>query len=60
MKRETEVTQEQVNQELLKIFTDEKLHEVKEDELLDIVLFIIRRLKQKKKKIKEEEALIYI
>ena len=61
MERETEITQDQVYQELKRLFSDEKLHEMPEEELEDLFYHIILLLKMKKKKrTKEEEALIYI
>ncbi len=59
MEQESEITQDLVHQELQRAFTDEKLHEMSEEELLDLILQIIFRLK-KKKRTKEEETLIYI
>ncbi|MFX0024182.1 MAG: hypothetical protein ACFE9S_17785 [Candidatus Hermodarchaeota archaeon] len=53
-----EISQDQIYEELLKIKTDEELHEMPEDELTDLIIFLLPRIK--KKPMKKEVKMIYI
>jgi len=54
----SDISQEQVYQELLKENSDDELHEMEENELLSLILEILKRIE--KKKMKKEVKLIYI
>ena len=53
-----EVTQRQIEEELLKVKSDAELHEMSEDVLYNLILIVYEKLK--KKKMRKEANLIYI
>ncbi|MFX0083206.1 MAG: hypothetical protein ACFE94_15790 [Candidatus Hodarchaeota archaeon] len=53
-----DISQEQIYQELLKEKSDKELHEMDENELIFLILEVLKRLE--KKKMKKEVKLIYI
>lgn len=54
----TDVTQREIEIELLKEYTNEELHEMSEDLLYILILAVYEKLK--KKKMRKEVKLIYI
>jgi len=58
LNRLRDVTQRQIEEELLKVKSDDELHELEEDVLYNLIMIVYEMLR--KKKMRKEATLIYI
>jgi hypothetical protein len=58
LNRLRDVTQRQIEEELLKVKSDDELHEMEEDVLYNLIMIVYEMLR--KKKMRKEATLIYI